>query len=377
MWLNLSGLRVTLEDDAARRMALGAVVLTSWSGPVGGLGVFRFSFGRGGRAGPAAFGIVVFASLAVPLWLRGSAHATPRAPPAGRGRVSSFAAFPRGRVTMLLLDGASLDFISPAVADGRLPNVARILEAGAVMHLATLRPTQPAPVLTAIATGKLPLHTGVRSAALYRARPAGPSSTCCRTTASRTAWWPRGCSRNTPTRRVAARAAALGDPELVGHWRGCRPMAADVSRVVRSGRAGDRPPSPRPPRLPLRPAECRGLRSRPSRRTLPRGRSGRRSRRSPAALTGRAPTMRAGRRSRSTACTAARLDGDRATRSTAGGDALRRARHASVTTICGRRCRVRSAMFRRRSAGDMGRCCAVLPVHRRRDRARHRAARAG
>ena len=77
---------------------------------------------------------------------------------------------------MLLLDGASLDFISPAVADGRLPNVARILEAGAVMHLATLRPTQPAPVLTAIATGKLPLHTGVRSAALYRARPAGPTA---------------------------------------------------------------------------------------------------------------------------------------------------------------------------------------------------------
>ena len=77
---------------------------------------------------------------------------------------------------MLLLDGASLDFISPAVADGRLPNIARILDGGAVMHLATLRPTQPAPVLTAIATGKLPLRTGVRSAALYRARPGGPDS---------------------------------------------------------------------------------------------------------------------------------------------------------------------------------------------------------
>jgi hypothetical protein len=174
MWLNLSGLRTTLEDDAARRMALGAVVLTLGVALLVGLGVFRFSFGRGGRAGPAAFGIVVFASLAVPLWLRGSAHATSEALRPGEG-VSSFAAFPRGRVTMLLLDGASLDFISPAVADGRLPNVARILESGAVMHLATLRPTQPAPVLTAIATGKLPLHTGVRSAALYRARPAGPT----------------------------------------------------------------------------------------------------------------------------------------------------------------------------------------------------------
>ena len=174
MWLNFSGLRVTLEDDAARRMALGAVVLTLGVALLLGLGVFRFSFGRGGRAGPAVFGMVVFASFALPLWLRGLPQETPDAPRPDAG-VSSFAAFPRGRVTMLLLDGASLDFISPAVAGGGLPNVARILEDGAVMHLATLRPTQPAPVLTAIATGKLPLRTGVRSAALYRARPGGPT----------------------------------------------------------------------------------------------------------------------------------------------------------------------------------------------------------
>ena len=174
MWLNLSGLRVTLEDDAARRMALGAVVLTLGVALLLGLGVFRFSFGRGGRAGPAAFGIVVFASFAVPLWLRGSPEDTQVAP-RPENVPSSFAAVPQGRVAMLLLDGASLDFISPAVADGGLPNVARILEDGAVMHLATLRPTQPAPVLTAIATGKLPLRTGVRSASLYGARPAGPT----------------------------------------------------------------------------------------------------------------------------------------------------------------------------------------------------------
>jgi hypothetical protein len=173
MWLNLSGLRVTLEDDAARRMAQGAVVLTLGVAVLLGLGVFRFSFGRGGRAGPAAFGIVVFASLAVPLWLRGSPEETRDAPQA-EDALSSFAAVPEGRVAMLLIDGASLDFISPAVAAGGLPNVARILEDGAVMHLATLRPTQPAPVLTAIATGKLPRRTGVRSAALYRMRPAGP-----------------------------------------------------------------------------------------------------------------------------------------------------------------------------------------------------------
>lgn len=172
MWLNLRGLRVTLDEEAARRMGMGAVVLTLGVALLLVLGVFRFSFGRGGRAGPAAFGVVVCASLVLPLWLRGSAHETP-----GGQRVEngvSFVASPRGRVTMLLLDGASLDFISPAVANGQLPNVARILEGGAVMHLATLRPTQPAPVLTAIATGKLPMRTGVRSAALYRVRRGGP-----------------------------------------------------------------------------------------------------------------------------------------------------------------------------------------------------------
>jgi predicted AlkP superfamily phosphohydrolase/phosphomutase len=48
-----------------------------------------------------------------------------------------------------------------------VPNFGRLLESGAVMHLATLRPTQPAPVWTAVATGKLPYRTTVYSAARY------------------------------------------------------------------------------------------------------------------------------------------------------------------------------------------------------------------
>ncbi len=42
------------------------------------------------------------------------------------------------------------------------------------MHLATIRPTQPGPVWTAVATGKLPIHNGVRSAARYRAGSGEP-----------------------------------------------------------------------------------------------------------------------------------------------------------------------------------------------------------
>jgi predicted AlkP superfamily phosphohydrolase/phosphomutase len=72
-----------------------------------------------------------------------------------------------GRVVLLVLDGGSLDFVSAAALEGRLPSFGKILDNGAAMHLATIRPTQPDPVWTTVATGKLPARTGVRSAARY------------------------------------------------------------------------------------------------------------------------------------------------------------------------------------------------------------------
>lgn len=176
MWLNLQGLRLALDDEAARRMALGATALTTAVGLLVVLGLYRFSLGRqGGRAAGIAFALIVGASLVVPVWLRGLGGDAG----VGAGPVvfepSFSASSDGGRLTMLLVDGASLDFISPAAADGRLPNFARVLDAGAVMHLATLRPTQPGPVWTAVATGKLPFRTGVRSAATYRVEAGGPA----------------------------------------------------------------------------------------------------------------------------------------------------------------------------------------------------------
>jgi predicted AlkP superfamily phosphohydrolase/phosphomutase len=72
------------------------------------------------------------------------------------------------RVVLLCLDGASLDVISPAVAAGRLPNFGRMLDAGASMHLATTRPTQPEPVWASIMTGMWPSRHGVRGSSRYR-----------------------------------------------------------------------------------------------------------------------------------------------------------------------------------------------------------------
>ena len=75
-------------------------------------------------------------------------------------------------VTLILLDGASLEYVWPRVAAGRLPNFGRMLDinSGASMDLATIRPTQPDPVWAAVATGMYPAKNGVRSAASYFGR---------------------------------------------------------------------------------------------------------------------------------------------------------------------------------------------------------------
>jgi predicted AlkP superfamily phosphohydrolase/phosphomutase len=78
-------------------------------------------------------------------------------------------------VAVIALDGASLDLITSAAAEGRLPNFGRILDAGAVGHLATLHPTSPEAVWAAVATGKLPQKNGVRSAAIYQVAEGGGS----------------------------------------------------------------------------------------------------------------------------------------------------------------------------------------------------------
>ena len=70
---------------------------------------------------------------------------------------------------LLLFDGASLEYIWTRAAEGRLPNFARLIESGAAIDLATIRPTQPDPVWAAVATGMYPSKNGARSAAAYYA----------------------------------------------------------------------------------------------------------------------------------------------------------------------------------------------------------------
>jgi hypothetical protein len=165
-WLNLSGFRSVLGPDAATRMTEGAVVVSLCAVICVGLALLQVTLNRGRAAAAAVFAGVLAVSLAGPLVLRGPG--VPPPPPRTVGMTAEISPAPStSRVVMILLDGATLDFIAPSAASGRFPNFGRLLENGAVMHLATLRPTQPAPVWTAVATGKLPYKTSVYSAARY------------------------------------------------------------------------------------------------------------------------------------------------------------------------------------------------------------------
>ena len=105
-----------------------------------------------------------------------------------------------------MLDGASLDVITPAVADGRLPNFGRIFDRARCSHLATLRPTQAEPVWSAVATGRTPMQNGVRSSASYRALGGTPASAAARLllhAGARAVRFPVRRSRTPPTDLLA------------------------------------------------------------------------------------------------------------------------------------------------------------------------------
>ena len=170
MWLNLQGLNTALAEEAARRLAIGAVAMGLSALALLTIAVVHYSFGRRGSVvGASLFTLAVLASVTLPIVTRG--QALPRPLGAYPLDVGSWSVPTSGssRVLMLLLDGASLDYISLATAEGRLPNLGRILDSGAAMHLATLRPTQPGPVWATVATGRYPPQHGVISTSTYEA----------------------------------------------------------------------------------------------------------------------------------------------------------------------------------------------------------------
>ena len=171
-WANLRGFRAVLSEAAADRMQEGATATTIFAGVLFTVAVLRYSFGRRGSSATAGLLVAsIVLSVAVPLWLRGPVE--PPVPTARRARIERLGSppAPPPRVRLLLVDGASLGFIRQRVAGGQLPNFGRLLDSGATIDLATVKPTHAIPVWAAAATGKYPPKNGVRSDALYKVRP--------------------------------------------------------------------------------------------------------------------------------------------------------------------------------------------------------------
>src|SRR3954452_2161624 len=115
MWLNVRGFSSALTSGAEWRMTAGAVATSASALVLVAIAIAHYSVGRrGGRVGASLFVMAAFGSLALPLAARGRAAAPPagiNAPAETRG--DAIDPLPGPRVSMLLLDGASLEYILP------------------------------------------------------------------------------------------------------------------------------------------------------------------------------------------------------------------------------------------------------------------------
>lgn len=174
MWANLYTFARVLDADTVTAMTRGAGSLATASVSFMLLARARHALGRGARW-PCALALLAIAglSIAVPVALRGPGQIEPLEA-RSLDLATDFTLPGRGsRVTVIAIDGGSLDFIVRATAEGRLPNFGRVLDAGAVMRLATIHPTSAEAVWAAALTGKLPLKNGVRSAGIYHLATGG------------------------------------------------------------------------------------------------------------------------------------------------------------------------------------------------------------
>jgi len=170
MWLNVRGMSSALGATATWRMTEGAIATSVSAIVLVAIAMAHYSFGRrGSRVGVWLFVIAIVASMTLPLAARGPAVQPPERSQWDHPTAATTSVDNGPRVVLLLLDGASLEHIWPRAAEGRLPSFGRLLDGGAVIDLATTRPTQPDPVWAAVATGKYPAANGVRSAGRYYA----------------------------------------------------------------------------------------------------------------------------------------------------------------------------------------------------------------
>jgi hypothetical protein len=166
-WFNLRGFAAVLGQGPAEAMRRGASATTTFAAVLVAIAVLRYSFGRRGNVATALLLLGSMAgSVVVPLLVRGPGDLPVLL--VRRERDLGYEGLSAPHVRVLLLDGASLGYVRQRVAAGQLPNFGRILDHGATIDVATLKPTEAVPVWAAAMTGKYPPKNGVRSDAIYR-----------------------------------------------------------------------------------------------------------------------------------------------------------------------------------------------------------------
>jgi hypothetical protein len=168
VWRNLTAFSLVLDAATATALLESTVVLSVTSALCLLVAFLRRRMPEARIIWAPLFALVVASSVASLLTLRGRGvplllETRPIDVTFGPARADH-----TGRVTMIAIDGASLDLVISAAAEGRLPNFGRVLDAGSARRLATLHPTSAEAVWAAVATGKLPQKNGVRSSAIYQ-----------------------------------------------------------------------------------------------------------------------------------------------------------------------------------------------------------------
>src|SRR5262249_53384595 len=155
-WSNLKGFAAVLGAPAADAMRRGVMATTICAVVLALVALLRYSFGRRGTPAAAVLLVAsVVGSIVAPLWVRAASDLS--VPPVRRRDFFyEFSGLSSPHVRVILLDGASLGFIRQRVAIGQLPNLARLLDRGAVLDVATLKPAEAVPVWAAAVTGKYP-----------------------------------------------------------------------------------------------------------------------------------------------------------------------------------------------------------------------------
>ncbi len=164
LWVNLVNLRPYLPSETRSLLAVAATVVSTAAAAFFVMGLFHYSFGRRGAVASYILSAVsLLAAVTIPLLLRSrpaSEAPTPSIPlqdvPLAR------------KVTLVGIEGASMSYVLRAVAEGKLPNFARLIESGASGPLRTLYPTESLAIWTSIATGKLPRQHGLKGFYRYR-----------------------------------------------------------------------------------------------------------------------------------------------------------------------------------------------------------------